>query len=203
MDKELEFRKIKLAPSRVLEVEYMTDGGDAITLRGANIVHKDLREAMRGLVPHLVLLLEMPEGAGKTLEELQTEMEKEKNALTGYAVNSVILRGEQVMMCGSRILKRGEVTNVQAPLINIETEEQYEYVSELWQQVENVVFEATAYVTEQKWGLKEGTLDFDAAGDPFADGVKGADPIEAVKVEIEVAPAKKKGRKKKTLIQSA
>ena len=93
----------------------------------------------------------------------------------------------------TRILDRGDVIKVDSPKIDMEMDEKYKYLSELSLALDNVKYEAEQYVTEKKWGLKEATLDFGEAGDPFAG--KGADNVPVVSAEI-VTGKKKKNKKK-------
>ena len=85
--------------------------------------------------------------------------------------------------------------NLNAPKISTVDDDRYMYLSELSLAIDNVRYEAEQYVNERKWGLKQGELNFDEAGDPFA----GVEAGEVPQVSIEVhTTGKKKGRKKKT-----
>lgn len=197
----MDWKKINLRGSRMLNVVYTSHDGDVINMAGANIVHKDLREAMRALIPHMVLLAEQPESMCMTLEDLREELDKEKdNRLVGYSVNGITFKDGSIMISGSRMLKRGDFLSVQTPIISLVDDDKYEHLEELSLDIENVKYEAEEYVTNRKWGLKEGTLDFDEAGDPFTEGME-ADTPPTVTVDITSGEdvKKKKRKSKKTL----
>ena len=50
------FSKIKLTKAGTLEATYKNEDGDVIHYAGANLVHKDLKEALQGLIPHLAII---------------------------------------------------------------------------------------------------------------------------------------------------
>lgn len=196
----MNFKKIQLTKQNTLNVVYSNEDGDTITMVGANIVHRDFKEAIKNLVPHLALLTEQREAYNNTLAELEQQREwEEKSVFTRMSVMSVTLNTDEVVVCGSRVLDRGDVINLNAPKVSTVDDESYEYLSELSLAVDNLKYEAEQYVSERKWGLKQGELNFDEAGDPFA-GVEAGD-VPSVSVEMETkkvaSGGKKKGRKKK------
>ena len=195
----MDFKKIQLTKQNTLNVVYSNEDGDTITMVGANIVHRDFKEAIKNLVPHLALLTEQREAYNNTLEELEQQREwEEKSVFTRMSVMSVTLNSDEVVVCGSRVLDRGDIINLNAPKVSTVDDESYEYISELALAIDNLKYEAELYVTERKWGLKQGELNFDEAGDPFA-GVEAGD-VPSVTVETKEMPKdeKRKGRKKKT-----
>lgn len=192
----MDFKKIQLTKQNTLNVVYSNDDGDTITMVGANIVHRDFKEAIKNLVPHLAILTEQREAYDVALEELEAQRETgEKSIFTRMSVVSVAFSGDEVIISGNRVLDRGDVMNLNAPKISTVDDEGYEYLSELSLAIDGLKYEAEQYVTERKWGLKQGELQFDEAGDPFADVEAGEVP--QVSVEI-ITPKKreKKGRKK-------
>lgn len=195
----MDFKKIQLTKQNTLNVVYSNEDGDTITMVGANIVHRDFKEAIKNLVPHLALLTEQREAYNNTLGELEQQREwEEKSVFTRMSVTSVVLNTDEVAVCGSRVLDRGDIINLNAPKVSTVDDESYEYISELALAIDNLKYEAEQYVTERKWGLKQGELNFDDAGDPFA-GVEAGD-VPSVTVETKEMPKdeKRKGRKKKT-----
>lgn len=193
----MKFKKILLTKQNTLNVVYSNDDGDTITMEGANIVHRDFKEAIKNLVPHLAILTEQREAYDVALEELEAQRETgEKSIFTRMSVVSVAFSGDEVIVSGNRVLDRGDVMNLNAPKISTVDDDGYEYLSELSLAIDGLKYEAEQYVTERKWGLKQGELNFDEAGDPFADVEAGEVP--QVSVEI-ITPKKceKKGRKKK------
>lgn len=192
----MEFRKIQLTKQNTLTVVYRNGDSDTITMAGANIVHRDLKSAMRALIPHLALLTDQREAMGCTLNELLAQDgTDEKSVYHRLSVSDVTL-GEsevEVSISGTRILSRGDVVKVDGPKLSLTDDDKYEYLGDLQLAIDNLKYEVKLYVEERKWGLKEGTLNFGDTGDPF-DGVQpGAVPV----VTVEVGDTKKKGRKKK------
>lgn len=83
----MDFKKIQLSKKNTLNVVYSNRDGDTITIVGANIVHKDLKEAMKSLVPHLAMLTEQKETINTTLEELEEQRSwEEKSVFTRMSV---------------------------------------------------------------------------------------------------------------------
>nr|DAS41067.1 MAG TPA: hypothetical protein [Caudoviricetes sp.] len=192
----MDFKKIQLTKKNTLIVVYSNRDGDTITMVGANIVHRDFKEAIKNLVPHLAMLTEQREAYNNTLEELEEQRSwEEKSIFTRMSVSSVTFSGDEVIVTGTRVLDRGDMMDLNAPKISTVDDDRYMYLSELSLAIDNVRYEAEQYVNERKWGLKQGELNFDEAGDPFA----GVEAGEVPQVSIEVhTTGKKKGRKKKT-----
>lgn len=195
----MDFKKIQLTKQNTLNVVYSNRDGDTITMVGANIVHKDFKEAIKTLVPHLAMLTEQREAYNNTLEELEEQRSwEEKSIFTRMSVSSVTFNADEVVVSGSRVLDRGDVINLNAPKVSTVDDENYEYLSELSLAIDNLNYEAEQYVTERKWGLKQGELNFDEAGDPFAGVEAGEVPQVSVEISTSKGGEKKKGRKKKT-----
>ena len=199
----MDFKKIQLTKQNTLNVVYSNDDGDTITMVGANIVHRDFKEAIKNLVPHLAMLTEQREAYDVSLGELEAQRETEgKSIFTRMSVTSVAFSGDEVIVSGNRVLDRGDVMNLNAPKISTVDDDNYIYLSELSLAIDNLTYEAEQYVTERKWGLKQGELNFDEAGDPFANIEAG----EVPQVSVEISTPKKrekKGRKKKLKIVAA
>lgn len=199
----MDFKKIQLTKQNTLNVVYSNDDGDTITMVGANIVHRDFKEAIKNLVPHLAMLTEQREAYDVSLGELEAQRETEgKSIFTRMSVVSVAFSGDEVIISGNRVLDRGDVMNLNAPKISTVDDDSYCYLSELSLAIDGLKYEAEQYVTERKWGLKQGELQFDKAGDPFADVEAG----EVPQVSVEISTPKKrekKGRKKKLKIVAA
>lgn len=190
----MEFKKIQLAKDGTLNVTYVDSDDNTITMEGANIVHRDLRLAMRALIPHLALLTEQREAAAATLKALQAQ-DLSEDELSVFKVLSVsdlsFSDGERaVAVGGSRILRGGKVMKVTSPKIDVE-DDVYEYCGELQLALDAVKYEAKEYVTSSKWGIKQAELF--PVDDPF-DGVQAGDVPEVASVQVEVE-GKKRGRK--------
>jgi len=179
----MEFKKIQLTKQNTLTVVYKNADSDTITMVGANIVHKDLKRAFRDLVPHLVLLTEQRECVNNSLQSLKNQdVLDDKSVYRRYSVMEVSL-GEkevEVSMSGTRILDRGDVVGIDSPKLNVEEDEHYEHLDDLSLAIDNLKYETKQYIEQKKWGLKEGTLNFGEAGDPFKDVKPGDVPVAKI-----------------------
>ena len=191
----MEFQKIQLTKQKTLNVTYKDGDGNVVQFTGANIVHRDLRQAINALVPHLAVVTEQREAYNRTLTDIR------KDKITDEGNDSVFKRldvdgltfgnGErEVAISGQRILTTAGVVMLQTPKIDIEDDEQYKYAGDLALDIDAVKFEARAYVEERKWGVKEAEIAFEDI-DPFQ-GVKA----DEVPISDGKAP-KKRGRKSK------
>lgn len=187
----MEFQKIQITKQRTLAVTYKNADGDIVTVAGANLVHKDLRQAMNALIPHLALITEQREVMGRNLKQVQ------QDRITDEGDNSVYKRldvdtvtfsdGEDtVSFSGCRILLYRGVIKVGTPNISLQDSEQYQYNDELSLDIDALKYEAKQYIEEKKWGIKQAEIEFE---DPF-EGVQADDaPV--------VDMPKKRGRKPK------
>ena len=192
----MEFTKIQLTKQNTLNVTYKNADGDVIDFKGANIVHKDLKEAFNALIPHLSVITEQREAYGRTLQEVQQDRitdEGNNSVYKRFTVDSVSFSNQEkeVSVSGVRILTTAGIVTLSTPKIDLESEEEYEYHNELALDLDGVKFEAKAYIEEKKWGVKEASIDFKDIN-PF-NGVEAGDVPEA---EVEQKP-KKRGRKPK------
>lgn len=185
----MKFSKIKLTKAGTLEATYKNADGDLVQFAGANIVHKDFREALQGLIPHLAIITEQREAYKTTLEKLREQRitDKEDNAYKRLSVSGIALSadGKKVIITGSRILSTAGVVSVCTPLIDLENEDEYKYQNDLALDIDAVVYEAKAYIEEKKWGVKQGELEF-----------KDINPFDAIKAG-EVPTAEPEGKTKK------
>lgn len=189
----MEFTKIQVTKQGTLNVTYKNEDGDIIDVKGANIVHKDLKEAMRSIIPHLALITEQREAHNKTLKQLRAQSitDDGDNVYKRLTVESLSFsNGEQrVSVSGSRILSKAGVICITSPSVNLEDSEEYDENDELAADIEAVKYEAKEYIEQRKWGVKEAEIDF-----------KDIDPykVEAGEVpEAEKDAPKKRGRKPK------
>jgi hypothetical protein len=188
----MEFQKIQVTKQGTLNVTYKNGDGDIIQFTGANIIHKDLKEAMQALIPHLAMITEQREAYKMTLGRLREQRitDETDNVYKRLTVDSVSFsNGEQrVSLTGCRILTKTGVISLSTPTVNLEDNEDYEYSDDLALDIDAVKYEAKAYIEEKKWGVKQAEIDF-----------KDIDPykVEAGEVpEAETKP-KKRGRKPK------
>lgn len=193
----MEFVKIQLTKQNTLNATYKNGDGDVIQFTGANIVHKDLKDALNALIPHLAIIIEQREAYNRTLSEVQKDRitdEGENSVYKRFMVDSVSLGNNEreVSLSGIRILLKTGIVSLQTPKIDLESEDDYEYFNELSLDVDAVKYEAKAYIEEKKWGVKQAEIDFRDI-DPFNGEVK-ADEVPTV--DDEQKP-KKRGRKPK------
>jgi len=188
----MEFQKIQVTKQGTLNVTYKNGDGDIIQFTGANIIHKDLKEAMQALIPHLAMITEQREAYKMTLGRLREQRitDETDNVYKRLTVDSVSFsNGEQrVSLTGCRILTKTGVISLSTPTVNLEDNEDYEYSDDLALDIDAVKYEAKAYIEEKKWGVKQAEIDF-----------KDIDPykVEAGEVPEAEAKPKKRGRKPK------
>ena len=189
------FTKIQLTKQNTLTCVYKNADGDVINFVGANIVHKDLRQAMQALIPHLALITEQREAYDRKLSDLKAQSitdEDSNNVFKKFTVEGISLAndGREVAIQGIRILVKAGVVKLETPRIDTEDSDEYQYTNDLALDVDALVYEAKAYIEERKWGVKEAEIDFKDI-DPF-NGVK-ADEVPMAEGE----KPKKRGRKSK------
>lgn len=192
----MEFQKIQLTKQNTLNVTYKNADGDVIQFTGANIVHKDLRDAMNALVPHLAIITEQREAYGRTLKDVQSDRitdDGQDSVFKRFSIESISFanKEQEVSITGQRILIKTGIVSLTTPKIDVEDSDQYEYNNDLGIDLEAVKFEAKAYIEERKWGVKEASIDFRDI-DPF-NGVQA----DEVPITDEQPQPKKRGRKPK------
>lgn len=187
----MEFQKIMLTKQRTLNVVYKNADGDIVTVNGANLVHKDFRQAINALIPHIAIITEQREAYGRNLKQIQGDRitdEGNDSVFKRLEVDGITFSdGEQdVSVSGSRILLTGSVIKLVTPSVNMHDSENYQYLDDLSLCIDAVKYEAKCYLEEKKWGIKQAEIAFE---DPF-EGVK-ADEAPVAEVP------KKRGRKGK------
>lgn len=186
------FTKIKLTKQGTLEATYKDDDGNIIQYQGSNLVHKDLKEALQCLIPHLAIITEQREAYGKMLEEITAQRitDEGDNVYKRLTVEVLSFSNDQrkVSLTGSRILTSSGVISLSTPSIDLSEEDDYPHQNQLALDVDGVIYEAKAYIEEKKWGVKQAQIDF-----------KDIDPYKAIETgEVPEAVAekpKKRGRK--------
>lgn len=187
----MEFQKIMLTKQRTLNVVFKNADGDIVTVNGANLVHKDFRQAINALIPHIAIITEQREAYGRNLKQIQGDRitdEGNDSVFKRLEVDGITFSdGElDVSVSGSRILLTGSVIKLVTPSINMHDTENYQYLDDLSLCIDAVKYEAKCYLEEKKWGIKQAEIAFE---DPF-EGVK-ADEAPVAEVP------KKRGRKGK------
>ncbi len=194
----MEFVKIQLTKQNTLNATYKNGDGDVIQFTGANIVHKDLKDALNALIPHLAIITEQREVYNRSLEDVQGDRitdEGENSVYKRFTCDSVSLANNEreVSLSGVRILLKTGIVSLQTPKIDLESEDDYEYFNELSLDVDAVKYEAKAYIEEKKWGVKQAEIEFKDIA-PFEGEVK-ADEVPMA--DDDKPTPKKRGRKSK------
>lgn len=189
----MEFQKIQITRQGTLNATYKNNDGDIIQFNGANIVHKDLKQAMQALIPHLAIITEQREAHDKTLVDLKAVSitDEGDNIYKRMNIDGVTFgSGEQrVSVSGTRILTKQGVISVSSPSIELADNEQYEWNDELAEDIEAVKYEAKEYIDSRKWGVKQSEIDF-ADIQPF-------EGVQADEAPVAETQPKKRGRKAK------
>lgn len=193
----MEFLKIQVTKKNTLNIVFKDGASNIVTVEGSNIVHKDLKNAMNGLIPHIALMTEQREADGRTLKEVEADRITDANSRSVFkmlGVDTITLSEDECVVClnGYRILQTSDVIRLNTPNVNVGDTDKYQYGNELSLAIDAVKYEAKLYYEEQKWGIKEGSLEF-GEDDPFK-GVEAEATPEAPAVEG--GGKKKRGRKK-------
>jgi len=185
----MNFKKISIGKGRVLNATYRDTNDDVISLSGANVVHRDMREAMEALVSHFAILTESREAGAYTLSEIEDSKVNMKKISDKMSVSGITFseEGNAVSIEGTRILGNGSIMKIATPPTLLNDTDSYIYCGELSLALEKVTYEAQLYIKESKWGIKEGELFGEDV--PF-EGVK-AEPAKGVTVSITTAKSKK------------
>ena len=109
----LKISKAKLTKNGCLEVNYLNDDGDDITLKGNNPVHPDLKSSLRALVPYLADITEQKEA--KLIDWDNPTSEENSNMLNRLDVTGCSVSGDTYQVCtliGKRTLQTNKVLKV-------------------------------------------------------------------------------------------
>ena len=156
-----------------LNIEYVDELDNKVTVKGENPVHDDLRNAFRELVPYFADLTEQAET--KPLDWDNPFDAKVQSVIDNLKVSSVTLKGyesnEKCVMSGTRTLSTMKVLSITSPSCGFDlANEQYPRCEDLRDAVYKVLHEAELYITEQKWGAIQQKIDFgndDEDDNPF------------------------------------
>lgn len=166
----MDFQKIQLTKQGTLNATYKNADGDVITFAGANVVHKDLKQAMQALIPHLALITEQREAWNSNLAKLREQRISDDgdNVYKRMNVDGITFtsEGNRVTITGTRILTRGGVITVTSPSVGLDDRDDYKNTDELALDIEAVVYECKEYIEQRKWGVKQAQIEF-ADIDPY------------------------------------
>ena len=193
----MQFLKIQLTRQNTLNVTYKTEDGDVVDFKGGNVVHKDLRQAVHALIPHLAIITEQREAMNRNLKQVQADRITDDDINSVYKrldVDCVTFSSEEgeVALSGCRLLTTAGVVKLQTPSIELRIADDYQYHDELAEDLEAVKYEAKAYIEEKKWGVKQAEIDFKDV-DPFKGDIEAGEVPDA---SVDEKP-KKRGRKAK------
>ncbi len=130
-------KKAKLKGRR-LTLDYFRSvegGSDTISVKCANQVHPDLLAAMDKLIPHFILLCELPESTSLAIELIARQMDEidvsefPKIQVTGFSIGGDD-EDEGLTIIGSRLLEKGKTLNINSPFTKYDVED-YQYADEL------------------------------------------------------------------------
>lgn len=189
----MEISKIMITKDATLDVVYKSEVSDVISFEGANICHKDMRNAMDAFIPHLAILTEQREAFEKGLGDLKGK------PLINLSVKGLILKGNSFMIIGQRNLESGKVLNLNSPMTELDGDGNvYEYADEVYQLLENVKFEAEAYIRDRKWAMKQTEIDFGEGEDNPFKGINGTVEVSGEVPEANIGEIKETKKKRKS-----
>ena len=183
----MKIKKAKLSKGGTVEVTYLDDDGNEITLKGKNKCHNDMRVAFARLVPFFADLTEQKEAEKINWDEL--ECAENVEALRRLDVTGLSIGGDDnnqfITMTGKRTLLTSRVLNLNAPGVEMDSETfEWPHIDEFDVAVQGVLYEVEEYIVNKKWEVVQGTLNFDGdPDDPFAN----AEPTEETKPIEELA----------------
>ena len=163
--------KARLTKGGSLEVSFVDDDGNDVTMKGKNPVHEDHKKRLIALIPYFAELTEQREVPMIDWDDLDSE--ENESLLHRISVTGVSIKGEeecrQCMMTGKRTLSTSKVLSLCSPLTGFDHEiETYERCDDLRDAVEAFLYEAEAYVKDKKWSVVHTEINFDGnPDDPF------------------------------------
>lgn len=159
------------------------------------IVHPDLKVALDLLKPHVVGICELAEAKEVNIADpSDSDMEKLKSyVVTGYSRGGSE-ESAGVCIIAQKLLTTGQVLNLTVPFTKFSggDGEGYKYGEELESLINRCDYEVDAYLFEEKWGVKQESLDFDT---PVEADIPVVAETDTSGMEMDSKP---KGRKSKT-----
>lgn len=136
---------------------------NTISKKCSQIIHIDFREALDRLKAHMVCICEMPEA--EAIKDIGIYDYSPDN-LSNYIITGYSHGGTDdtagVVLIGQKLLQSGKVLNLITPFIQFEDEEAYPFAGELYSEILSCDYEAEQYLFNEKYGIKQMSLDFDA-----------------------------------------
>lgn len=195
MGKEITKAKLNSGGLEVSYKEYNSeqDFTNDINLKCPQIVHKDLIEVFNKLKPHVACICELPEAENVKVDNLGTIHEDmEMIIISGYTVNGDDETAGAVIIA-QKMLKGSKVLNLTTPFMQFSSED-YPFAGELELAIQGCEYEVKQYLDEGKFGVKQGSLDFEDSDSPT-----DADIVEAelIGTTVNDVVSQRKGRKPK------
>lgn len=139
-----------------------------VSKTGNQPVHQDFLDQLQLLVPHLLMICEVPGHKNYTADYLKKKKALNDNDIQGYFVSgfSVTANG-LINIIGGIKTASGKVTSMTAPLTSLDLENsQYTFVKELMVIKESIEDEVHAYFREGKFGQgAQSELDLNVGAD--------------------------------------
>ena len=176
--------KVKDSKLEVVYEEYFSEENYSNTIdkKCAQIVHSDLQASLDRLKPHLACICEMTEG-----NRIKSIYDCNLDDFSNYVVTGYSHGGSDesagITIVGQKLLKSGKVLNLVTPFIQFEDTDAYYYAGELCADIEACDCEVKEYLFNEKWGIKQLSLDFD-------------EPEGASTPVIRIEKSKKRSKKK-------
>ena len=160
--------------------EYRPEGDTDVTKKCEMPAHKDLTEAFKKLIPHVMLLTEMRESeqlrVQASLSKGIDKIKEEEFDFTNCEVLAVKLDKsdtgcDAITISGNRYLSRGGTISMSTASQELERKDEegeYEFIDELALAVEAVKFEVNEYLFNEKYAANQQSIDFEVGADaPF------------------------------------
>lgn len=192
-----EIKKVSIKNDRCIVSFNETAGAElnVVSKECGAVIHKDLVQAMNRLKVHLVVLTEQTEVSIIThasIDDFDLTL-LDKYVITGYTIGGTD-ENEGVTIVGQKLLKSGKVLNLVVPFTKYEDE--YDFSSELGQDVANCTYEVKEYLFNDKFGIKQAELEFDKQDVNLKDAAEGS-------MTITMSSRKSKNKKEDKLPKDA
>lgn len=182
MEKNLNITKARVTSKGYLEVTYVDQNRNIINMKGSDPVHIDMKVVLRKLVPYMADVTEQREMQGYRWDEPYDSLYND-DLVGRMNVTGVTVKGYQdsreMILTGNRVLGINKVMGITTPPVGTSLDgEAYERCEDMRDLVDNFFYEVNLYITEKKFGIRQGDLDFAEGEDPFdGDPTDDAEPI--------------------------
>jgi hypothetical protein len=165
----MEIKKAKLTKCGCVDVTFYEMEVGEVSIKGKNIAHKDLIEALKRLVPYFAELTEQKEADSIDWENIDSM--GNRDLLSSLEVAGANRCGEEntpsVMLIGKRYLQTQKVLNINTYAVPT-IDNDWWALNDFTEAVEEFFYEVELYVSQRKWGVVQQEIDFPADEDPFA-----------------------------------